>query len=592
MLTFAGGVHTSSSSEKTSSGPEFFSTSAAQTEGILSSFKATSAGAAMTTSTSEHLDRLLEAKKYAELYFLVSALYTPSTAASVEDITVIRLLCYRARCSYCLMNYSECIEDGMTVLQQWRSWAVASGSAEKDDGVAAVVRCVLVSYVMREMYTEALEFILEVTEMEWGVFHACLGDPHRLVLKEWLAALPIVEEFRSCITQQKWADAEKLFGDVAPCVSASPLSVLRGFVQVQQGKTCQARLDLIAYLTLLVEPPARGAAALPPEHHQVWENYRFHYVSTTTLLSKASIYCGTAFLNLAAVLIQRSLSLLPAHLPSRQLGAYLVSLEEQLQKMEAALQKNDYAMALSAINTAAQLDATRCKLRSELYLHKAEVHWRCDRPLHVIEDCTQALAMDEESALALRFRAEAYAMVGEAVASTADAAAATALNSQIEDIFSAFRKQRSILLFTPADRKASRQQHSPSSRTPPNLSFSTASTSSVRHSPPHTVPLPTQRPRQSIGSSTAHGKAARSLPPLRRASTRTLYDILGVTSRASDKEIRHRYRQLTLLYHPDRLVGTSSASQSSALEAFKELSNAYSILSDPQQRIIYDNKFP
>jgi len=64
---------------------------------------------------------------------------------------------------------------------------------------------------------------------------------------------------------------------------------------------------------------------------------------------------------------------------------------------------------------------------------------------------------------------------------------------------------------------------------------------------------------------------------------RDYYDILGVNRNASDEEIKKRYRQLALKYHPDRNPGDKEAE-----EHFKEAAEAYEVLRDPEKRQIYD----
>jgi len=61
------------------------------------------------------------------------------------------------------------------------------------------------------------------------------------------------------------------------------------------------------------------------------------------------------------------------------------------------------------------------------------------------------------------------------------------------------------------------------------------------------------------------------------------YDILGVDKDASQKEIKKAYRKLAKKYHPDMNDGDEQAS-----EKFKEISEAYEILSDPDKRKRYD----
>jgi molecular chaperone DnaJ len=60
------------------------------------------------------------------------------------------------------------------------------------------------------------------------------------------------------------------------------------------------------------------------------------------------------------------------------------------------------------------------------------------------------------------------------------------------------------------------------------------------------------------------------------------YEVLGVPRNASGEEIRREFRKLAKLYHPDR------NRESGAEEKFKEINEAYQVLSDPEKRSRYD----
>jgi DnaJ family protein A protein 2 len=63
-----------------------------------------------------------------------------------------------------------------------------------------------------------------------------------------------------------------------------------------------------------------------------------------------------------------------------------------------------------------------------------------------------------------------------------------------------------------------------------------------------------------------------------------LYDILEIKSDATDDIIKKAYRKLSFKWHPDK----NQDNQEIATEKFKEISEAYTILSDPEQRASYD----
>ena len=64
---------------------------------------------------------------------------------------------------------------------------------------------------------------------------------------------------------------------------------------------------------------------------------------------------------------------------------------------------------------------------------------------------------------------------------------------------------------------------------------------------------------------------------------RDYYEVLGIEKSASADEIKRAYRKLAGKYHPDRNPGDKSAE-----EKFKEIGEAYEVLSDSDKKARYD----
>lgn len=68
-----------------------------------------------------------------------------------------------------------------------------------------------------------------------------------------------------------------------------------------------------------------------------------------------------------------------------------------------------------------------------------------------------------------------------------------------------------------------------------------------------------------------------------RSTKKDCYHVLGVSRDANPEEVKKAYRKLAIQYHPDKNPGNKEAE-----EKFKEASEAYEILRDPEKRNIYD----
>ena len=66
------------------------------------------------------------------------------------------------------------------------------------------------------------------------------------------------------------------------------------------------------------------------------------------------------------------------------------------------------------------------------------------------------------------------------------------------------------------------------------------------------------------------------------ATKRDYYEVLGVKRDASDDDIKRAFKRLAIKYHPDRNKDADAG------EKFREINEAYQVLSDPQKRQAYD----
>ena len=62
------------------------------------------------------------------------------------------------------------------------------------------------------------------------------------------------------------------------------------------------------------------------------------------------------------------------------------------------------------------------------------------------------------------------------------------------------------------------------------------------------------------------------------------YELLGVSKNADSNEIKKQYKKMAMKYHPDR----NKNNKEEAEKKFKDISNAYNVLTDPQKKQIYD----
>ncbi|XP_078041929.1 tetratricopeptide repeat protein 2 [Augochlora pura] len=77
---------------------------------------------------------------------------------------------------------------------------------------------------------------------------------------------------------------------------------------------------------------------------------------------------------------------------------------------------------------------------------------------------------------------------------------------------------------------------------------------------------------------------------LNKSKRKDYYKILGIDKNASTDDIKKAYRKRVLVHHPDRHMNATEGERKEQEKMFKEVGEAYGILSDPKKRSRYDNE--
>ncbi|KAK7195890.1 DnaJ domain containing protein [Novymonas esmeraldas] len=534
------------------------------------------------------VESLLAQQHYAESYLVASSYLTSGGSAdgAAAERCRAQLLGYRCLSSFALLRFTECCEDGAAALSLYGRLGCAWGTSELPAASTAtaaaaaspveavplrvrVVRALLGALVMRELYADAAELLARQPCVEDGDVDCGADSPPPFAT--WETAVPAISNFRECVAARRWSEAVHIVdgSDAARrCIEATPLCAMLGFVRVEHEEPVAARGLLLHYLASLPEPPAATTlSALPAEHTLLWENYTSHYVFATTLLAKASFMCGSAYLNIAAALLQRVLRLRAAYTPARLFAELVLTYEARQQRLDTAVAAGDHREVLAVTAELLRVREVPRLVQAEVYLTRTQAQWMRRQPLEVVQEASQCVERDPGCALALRLRADAFAVMGRAAEAAADRAAATHALPRVDAVFAELQAQRS-------------------------RSESARAAAEVR---PRPVPVfaSAQSVRPKLSPSAARGRAGDESPtscplPPPPPPLRTHYEVLGVANSASAADIRQCYRRLTLQCHPDRLVGATEAARRTALAAFQLLGNAYTVLADAQLRAAYD----
>ena len=76
---------------------------------------------------------------------------------------------------------------------------------------------------------------------------------------------------------------------------------------------------------------------------------------------------------------------------------------------------------------------------------------------------------------------------------------------------------------------------------------------------------------------------------IKKAKRKNYYEILGVDKGAGESEVKKAYRKKAIQWHPDKHANSTPEEQKQAEATFKDIGEAYGVLSDQQKRKMYED---
>ncbi|RNF27232.1 putative TPR-repeat-containing chaperone protein DNAJ,putative [Trypanosoma conorhini] len=452
----------------------------------------------------------------------------------------------RAVCSWHLLLYDECIED-----------ARKGGEIDLD-----LVSLHGRSLLLRERYPEARQCYAYALQ----ALAPSTQDPHNVKWCTESGAITALQQFRDSVKGRRWEEALRVKDAAKPLIDGTPLLLLEARALLHLSPNT-ARLRLLSYVPTIPRP-ASAHTEMSWEEKEAWRGVEEHYLHAAVLLAQASAYCGSAFLELAAALIQTCLTISPSFGPALLLGHYLVSLEEILSRVNSLFARERYAEAIPLLHEGLLLDKSNRLMCGALYCMRAEAYASLGNNMNVIRDCAAALWMDPKCARAFVLRAEAYQQTRQRAEAAADRLSAVRLDPALRHILRGDEEQ-----FLPQPEF-------------PRATFSGPGAPRRRPKWYDAFATETGPPPESPSAENGASRGTERVP--NSGVKQTLYEILELPRGASIAEARAQFKKLTLLYHPDRVVTETLTRQQAAMEQFKLINHAHEVLTDPSEKFLYD----
>ncbi|XP_068120408.1 dnaJ homolog subfamily C member 7 isoform X2 [Hyperolius riggenbachi] len=215
----------------------------------------------------------------------------------------------------------------------------------------------------------------------------------------------------------------------------------------------------------------------------------------------------------------QALKMFPDHQKARLACRNAKALKAKKEEGNHAFKEGNYEQAYRLYSEALSIDPNNIKTNAKLYCNRGTVNAKLKKLDEAIEDCTNAIKLDDTYIKAYLRRAQCY--------------------TDTEQYEEAVRDYEKV--------------------------YQTESTKEHKH------------------------LLKNAQLELKKSKRKDYYKILGVDKSASEDEIKKAYRKRALMHHPDRHSGATTEIQKEEEKKFKEVGEAFTVLSDPKKKARYDS---
>lgn len=215
----------------------------------------------------------------------------------------------------------------------------------------------------------------------------------------------------------------------------------------------------------------------------------------------------------------QALKMFPDHQKARLACRNAKALKAKKEEGNQAFKDGNYELAYRLYSEALSIDPNNIKTNAKLYCNRGTVNAKLKKLDEAIDDCTNAVKLDDTYIKAYLRRAQCY--------------------TDTEQYEEAVRDYEKV--------------------------YQTESTKEHKH------------------------LLKNAQLELKKSKRKDYYKILGVNKNASEDEIKKAYRKRALMHHPDRHSGATTEVQKEEEKKFKEVGEAFTILSDPKKKARYDS---